>query len=436
MVQSFWDKVKTLSTLDKKGFDNFTPINAINSMWGFDSIDGSIKSQQNLIDIGYGQNVTAYSIIKTIAQTGANIPLKLVSINKLGERVAVEKGELFETLKRPATMQGESLSTYDWMEMALTYLLTTGNLYQRGIKATGFGDIWFQLEFLPSGVTAPIVPNSFFATPKGYMVNDMYTDFTVPFDDVLHTRFISPTTYGLNNFLGLSPLQSAVYSLTGSTDIHKAIAVMVKNQGVRGVLTNEGERAMTPEERLLAQSIADSKLSGLSKFNKVMVSNSKMNYLQIGMSATDLKIIESGVLTDRQLANAYGFPSVLLNDPANTSYNNQQTAYKALYTRATIPVVNKVLDDLNNVWLKQWSKRDKVVYELELDTTNIEALQGDLIVDAQKDKVVSDAIVAVLSAPISQESKIQTLIYTHQIDPDVAKLIVGNPIPLPTPVQR
>lgn len=435
---SFWSSLKLLANSKNVKADTFYPLTSMNvsGLIGFDGSDGIIKGQQQLIDEGYGSNVTAYSIIKKIAQTGADIPIYIYTLNKKGEKEKVEKGDLWNAFQRPSTWQGESLSKFDWMEMAITYLLTTGNLYQRGVKATGFGDLWYQLQFLPSGLTAPIVPNSYFAQPLGYEVQDINTSFNIPFDEVLHTRFISPTTYGLNNFLGLSPLQAAVYSLTGSTDINKALAVMVKNQGVRGVLTNESDRSMTPEERQKAESIADNKLRGLGNFNKVMVSNSKMNYLQIGMSATDLKIIESGVLTDRQLCNAYAFPSVLLNDPANTSYNNYREAMKALYNIAVIPVVNKIIDDLNNVWISQFSKRDNKKYWLEVCKDEIEALQSDQKEMAEKNKTLSDSIVSILSAPITQESKVSALVYTHGMDEQTAKDIAGAAIPQPTPIQR
>ena len=69
---------------------------------------------------------------------------------------------------------------------------------------------------------------------------------------------------------------------------------------------------------------------------------------------------------------------------------------------------------------------------MKLNTSDIEALQGDQSLDAQKDKTVSDAIIAVLAAPISQESKIQTLVYSHQIDEATARKIVGNALPTPT----
>lgn len=437
--KSFWSSIKSLANTPSVKGDTFYALNSVNTsgLLGFDgSYDGVIKSQQNLIDEGYGSNVTTYAIIKKIAQVGADIPIYIYTLNKSGEKEKVEKGDLYELLKRPSVWQGESLSKTDWMEMAITYLLTTGNLYQRGVKASGFGDVWYQLQFLPSGITKPIVPNSYFSQPSGYVVNDMVSTFSVPFEEVLHTRFISPTSYGLNNFIGLSPLQAAVYSLTGSTDVHKAIAIMVKNQGVRGVLTNESDRSMTPQEREKAEQIADSKLRGLGNFNRVMVSNSKMNYLQIGMSATDLKIIESGVLTDRMLCNAYAFPSVLLNDPANTSYNNYHEAVKALYNIAVIPVVNKIIDDLNNIWISQFEKRDNKKYWLEICTDEIDALQTDKKELAEKNKTLSDSIVSILSAPITQESKINALIYTHDMDEQTAKDIAGSALPQPTPIQR
>lgn len=418
--------------LSLKG-DTFIPLTSSKSSYllGFDGSQGTSKSQQELIDTGYGLNVTAYSIIKKIAQTGASLPLRLYVENKKGEKELVEKGELFELLKRPCMVQGESLSQYDWMELALTYLLASGNLYQKGFQITGFGDLWQGVEILPSGRTSPVVPNSYLVQPLGYEFEDMVSTVNYQYDEIIHTRFISPTTYGLNNFLGLSPLQSAVYSLTGSTDIHKAISVMVKNQGVRGVLTNESDRPMDADVRKKAQRIADERLRGLDNFNKVMVSNTKMNYLQIGMSATDLKIIESNILTDRQLCNAYAFPSVLLNDPANTSYNNYREAMKALYSIATIPVVEKILDDFNLHFISQWSEAERVKYKFEIAKDEIEALQEDQILEAQKDKVNSDAIIAVLSAPISQESKIQILMYTHSIPEENARLIVGNAVTPP-----
>lgn len=435
---SFWSTLKAFANTNNVKGDTFYPLTShnISGLLGFDGSNGTIKTQQALIDEGYGSNVTAYSIIKKIAQTGADIPIYIYTINKQGEKEKVEKGDLYNALQRPSYWQGESLSKYDWMETAITYLLTTGNLYQRGVKATGFGDTWQQLQFLPSGLTNPIVPNSYFSQPTGYEVQDISQTFTVPFDEVLHTRFISPTSYGLNNFIGLSPLQASIYSLTGSTDIHKAIAVMVKNQGVRGVLTNESDRSMTPEEKKKAEAVADTKLRGLGNFNKLMVSNSKMNFLQVGMSASDLKIIESGVLTDRMLCNAYSFPSVLLNDPANTSYNNYREAMKALYNIAVIPVVNKIIDDLNNIWVQQFSKKENKKYWLEICKDEIEALQSDQKEMAEKNKTLSDSIVSILSAPITQESKVNALIYTHGMSEQTAKDIAGSAMPQPTPIQR
>ena len=134
-----------------------------------------------------------------------------------------------------------------------------------------------------------------------------------------------------------------------------------------------------------------------------------MGYTQIGMSSTDLKIIESGVLTDRQLCNAYSCPSVLFNDPSNSTYNNYTTALKTLYTDAVIPVCNKILADNNKDWLSQWSLRDNKKYSWQLDTSSVEALQADQKIEAEKDKIRMDGVNVILNMPISAEAKANLL---------------------------
>ena len=184
---------------------------------------------------------------------------------------------------------------------------------------------------------------------------------------------------------------------------------MVKNQGVRGILTNKGERSLKPEEARHLSNLANEKLRGVKNFNKVHISNTDMTYLQMGMNATDLKVIESSVLTDRQLCNAYGVSSRLYNDPANSTFNNMKEANKSFFTKAVLPTLDKLLMDINNIWLKQWSERDNKRYKLTADTSGVEALQADQKTEAEKDKIVMDGVNVVLNMPISSDAKAQLL---------------------------
>ena len=381
------------------------------------------QSEQRLIDTGYGQNVTAYAIIKKIAQTGADIPKVLVDLNDPDE--IIEDGEVFDMLQRPAIYQGETLSQYDYFEYLITFLLSSGNIYQRGRTSTGFGDIWQQMELMPSGKTTPMPGSSYLGRTQGYQFTDKTHQFIFPTQEILHTKFINPTSLGLNTLEGLSPLQAALFALTGSTDIQKAIGIMGKNQGARGVLSNKSDRTMKQEEAKLLSDKANEKLRGIKNFNKIHVTNTEMSYQQIGMSATDLKVIESGVLTDRQLCNAYSVSSRLFNDPANSTFNNVTSAEKSMYTNAIIPVLNKILQDNNFSWLGQWSLRDGKRYAQILDTSGIEALQSDQKVEAEKDKIRMDGVNVILTMTISNEAKAGLLQSEYGYSEDDANAIVA-----------
>jgi HK97 family phage portal protein len=409
--------------LSLKSQSTFYPLNQSTSeLLGFDLGDlTSNQSEQKLIDKGYGQNVTVYAIIKKIAQSGADIPKVLIDENNPDE--IIEDGEVFDMLQQPAMLQGEVISQFDYFEALITYLLSSGNTYQRGLQATGFGDIWQKMEILPSGLTVPVVGNSFLSPVAGYQFNDKKRDLKFSKDDIIHTKFVNPTKLGLNTLEGLSPLQAAIYALTGSTDIQKAIAIMVKNQGVKGLVSSDSDRVMTPDAAKIMQEKFDKDMLGVGNFAKTKITSASVKYTQMGMSATDLKVIESGVLTDRQLCNAYSAPSVLFNDPANSTYNNYTTALKSLYTDAVIPVNNKILADINKDWLSMWSIRDNKRYKWMLDTSSIEALQADQKEEADKDNVIMDGVTKILALPITQDGKIFLLMDSYGYSEESAKKI-------------
>jgi hypothetical protein len=201
---------------------------------------------------------------------------------------------------------------------------------------------------------------------------------------------------------------------------------MVKHQGARGILTNRSERITDDTElRILTDKVNDN-IQGLQNFNRVHASSTDLNYQQIGLNANDLKIIESGVLTDRQLCNAYGVSSRLFNDPANSTYNNVKEATKGMYQNAVLPTLNKILEDLNRFWLSQYSLRDNADYKLLLDTSGVEALQSDQKTEAEKDKIVMDGLNVILNMPISDEGKKELLINQYALSEDMANVIVDG----------
>ena len=198
----------------------------------------------------------------------------------------------------------------------------------------------------------------------------------------------------------------------------------VKNQGVRGILTNRTDRPMSAEDKKEASNIANKKLSGISNINKIFTTNANLDFVQMGMSTADLKILELGILSLRQLCSAYGVSSVLYNDPANSKFANVHEAEKALILKAAIPnLEDKILWTLNKSFMPMLTDED---VKLKVNKSKIEVLQPDQALEAKKNNSVSKALLDLVSSPISTESKVNILMFSHGLTEENAKLIIGN----------
>lgn len=392
-------------------------------LFGMELMDRENKSARWLIDNGYGSNATVFSIIKKIINAAKNVILVVEDQN--GE--VIEDGELFDKVQMPGIYQGEFLNQEDWKEFTMTYLLASGNIYQRIVELAGVRGLP-DLEIIPSGICTPIAPRSFFQSNNGFKIMDKERTFDLLPEEINHTKYVNPTTHGINSLIGLSPIQAGLFGLTGSTDIQRALAVMVKNQGVRGALMPDIPLGITGDVNIMRR-IAEKikgKLTGISNVNTLHVSDTPIKYVAMGMSAADLKLIESGVLTDRLLCNLYGFSSRLINDPNGTTYNNLIEDTKTLYTGAVLPALTKVVGSFNNTIAKEFNRSSTSKQKVVLDTSKVEALQGDKLKTAQKDRINALGIKDVLSSDTDTTGKIEILMTVYEMTEDKAKIIVGN----------
>jgi len=396
--------------------------------WGSDGlIDLNNQNEQTLINDGYGGNVTAYSIINKIITTALSVPLMVWDIDNDEE---IFSGKIYNILQNPAIYRGESLSTNEWKEITMAYMITSGNLYQEKLNLTTnkYVDGY---EVLPSGIVEPKVPNSYLLPNAGFKLYDKHNTKNYTSDEVSHLKYINPTTIGLNTLKGLSPLQASLYALTGSTDIQKAQSVLVKNQGVRGILSNESNRNgggvnLGVEEAKAVKKKLNDTIRGIDKINSVHITSASLKYQAMGMSASDLKLIESVVLTDRQLCNAYNVDSVLFNDQASSTRDNKTIAEKGLYLNAILPRLNKIVDKFNSDISKGINRIDGTNYEVRTDIRNIEALQKDQKLTAEKDRINALGIKDVLSSTTDASGKVEILMTVYNFDEDRAKKIVGD----------
>ncbi len=141
----------------------------------------------------------------------------------------------------------------------------------------------------------------------------------------------------------------------------------------------------------------------------------------MAMSATDLQLVNSDVVTLRAVCNVFGLDSSLFNDPANKTFNNRKEAEKALFTNAIIPIAEKVGKSHTQFIAKNHFPDGRV--RMRKDFERIEALQGDKKTEAEKDKIVVEGVNVVLNMPATIETKKAILKQTYDLPDEVLATI-------------
>jgi len=150
----------------------------------------------------------------------------------------------------------------------------------------------------------------------------------------------------------------------------------------------------------------------------------------MGLSPKELQLTDIDINKLRKFCNIYGLSSQLLNDTANSTFNNISEAKKSLYTEAAVPFAELMLDGWREDLIPIFNKLNNKNYILSLDTTKIEVLQKDKKAEAEKDKIlietVSNLSEKVYTNRISYESAIQTLVFSFKITQKEAELLIPD----------
>ncbi len=353
----------------------------------------------NSYENSYEENIDIYSVVRKIADVFKEVDWIVEKRRSDGTYELLEDSTIHPLLESPNVGKGYTWSDID--EQMVIYLLSNGNTYLHGEKLNG---VIQEVDVLPSANVEVITTKNFFMPNVRYKFEFNNFKYSYDNEELEHTMMFNPSYNTVQeSFDGLSVFEVALRAIEVGNDRWDADAHLLKNRGIAGILTNKGDRPMTEGEALGIQSSYDKNNTGTNKFGKVRVTNQDLSYIQMAMSSTDLQLIEKGVITLRAICNVLGIDSSLFNDPANKTFNNRKEAEKAMYTNVIIPLAEKLASKHTNFIAKNHYPDGSV--RMRKDFSNIQALQDDLKVEAEKDKIVMDGIDVVLNMPISIETK-------------------------------
>ncbi len=366
-----------------------------------DSIVWNPENDDTYINKGYRFNSTIYSIINLISKTASSIPFMIYEIKNDNELkryksmtsgnfnsnamlqskilqkkalVEVEDTELHELLNRPNPAQ----SYNSWIQEVVAFGKLTGNRYIYGISPESGANQnkYKELYVLPSQ-SVEINSGGIF-DPIKYYTLDYNGAYKIEADDVCHIKDFNPYYDGTGSHLyGMSPLKAGLRSLDANNEALTTGVRYLQNQTARGVLSSEEGDLNEVQAKQLKEKFRQ-QYQGSNNAGDVIITPKKLSWVNFGLNASDLSLIEQYNASIKDLCNIYNVPVQLLNNTDSATYNNMNEAKKSLYVNAVIPELNKIKDELNR-WLTP-AFGEKLF--IDFDYTNIPELQEEM------DKVV------------------------------------------------
>lgn len=399
-MASFLDRLKAI--VNKNAQNTNLNYNKAIYNWLGESIVWNTENDDSYITEGYRKNATIYSLINLITKAATTIPFQIYevtnendykryksltsgtidnsTINKAAllqksSLVELQDTELHQLLERPNPAQ----SYNSFISELIAFGKLTGNRYiygigpETGLKVGKFSELYVMpsqiMEIVSGGIMQPV---------EKYKIEYNGT-FEIPASEICHIKDFNPYYDGSGSHLyGQSPLRAGLRTLTTNNEAVQTGVKYLQNQTARGLLmSEEGDL-----NEVQAQQLKDKfrkQFQGSNNAGDVIITPKKLSWVNFGLNASDVSLIEQYNASIKDLCNIYNVPVQLLNNTDSTSYNNMKEAKKALYQNAVIPELLKIKDELNR-WLAP-KYGNKLC--IEFDFTVIPELQeeADKVVD-------------------------------------------------------
>lgn len=296
-----------------------------------------------LVKEGYEHNVIVYRSVNLIARGIASVPWVLYAQNENGEEHEVETHPLLDLLHHPSPEQAGS----SFMEEVVSYLLLSGNSFMEA-AFDEYGNPVGLYALRPDRV-AVIPGEDGQATGIEYNLSGMrkridFRDF--PQKPVLHLKLFHP----LHDLYGLSPLYAAARSIDQHNEVASHNLSLLENGGRPTGALIVRDQNLTFEQRNHLKDNLRELYQGGTNAGKIMILEGDFEWKEMGLSPKDLDFLEGKNISAREIAQAFGVPSMLVGITGDATYANYKEARLHLWEDTVIPMLEHLVDELNR-WL-------------------------------------------------------------------------------------
>ena len=399
-MATFFNRLRSLIT--SKSQNTNEQYNRAIYNWLGNTIVWNTENDETYINDGYRKNATIYSIINLITKAASTIPYHVyekvndnnykrykamssgvadpnvmlkAQLLKKHALVELEHTELHKLLDRPNPAQ----SYATWISELIAFGKLTGNRYIYGIGPETGQNVnkYTELYVMPSQIIE-INSGGIMKPVESYTIEYNGT-YHIPAEQMCHIKDFNPYYDGTGSHLyGQSPLKAGLRSMTTNNEATESGVKFLQNQTARGILmSDEGDLNEVQAQQLKDKFRKDHQ--GSKKAGDIIITPKKLSWVNFGLNATDMSLIEQYNASIKDLCNIYNVPVTLLNNTESSTYNNVKEAKKALYQNCVIPELIKIQDELNR-WLAPMYG-DKICIEFDFSVIPELQEETDKIVD-------------------------------------------------------
>lgn len=287
---------------------------------------------------GYHKNAIAYRCVNLIAQSVKSIKFVLYQEQADGTLKEIEAHPVLKLLKKPNPM----MAGPKYWEHVAAYLQLSGNAYTH---APGSENGKAPRELWPIRPdTVRVIPGPY-AMPKAFEVNAGGVKKEFPVDPTgekpgqfLHLKTFNP----LDAWYGMSPIEAAAFSIDQHNE-SGAWNVGLMQNSARPSGAFIFKQPVRPEQRADIRKQLEDKYQGAANAGKPMVLEGDVDFKPFSFSPKDMDWINSKDTSARDIATAFGVPSMLLCIPGDNTYANYQEARQAFWIETILPLVEDML---------------------------------------------------------------------------------------------
>lgn len=287
---------------------------------------------------GYQRNVVVYQAINKIADAIASVKWNVFR----GEQELIAH-PLLNLLANPNPFQ----SGPQYIRSKVGFLMIAGNGYEERIKVGRQVRELYQLrpDRMKIKPSASGMPMEYIYEANGkkivYPVDQSNMD-----SDVRHLRLFNP----VDDWYGMSPIEAGHFGTNQHNEAMMWIQSLLQNSArPSGALVTDGAELSEDAFNRLKEQIED-QYAGARNAGRPMLLEGGLDWKAMGLSPSDMAILETKFSAARDVCLAFGVPPQLLGIPGDNTYSNYAEARLAFWEDTVIPLLEMISADWNT-WL-------------------------------------------------------------------------------------